>query len=203
MRADTVTAWATLALAIGTVGLAFFTYRLAAASNETRRTDWRPVLIPAKDSVEFWGGHEIRFHLKNVGRGPALGINGQLRIAGPNGATQPGAPSICEVGDTIEIVFQVNGSHRPGLIRKMEITYYDVGEWWHVTDLTGFPVGAEDGGGFRIASTIFVGELGRQIGTVFDSRGARDRAKHPRGRAEAIYRDWKRRWSRPSVTKRG
>lgn len=201
MRADTVTAWATLGLAIGTVGLAFFTYRLATAANETRRTDWRPVLIPAKDTAEFWGDQEIRFRLKNVGRGPALGINGQLRIAGPSGATRPGAPSICEVGDTIEIIFQVNGSHRPGLIRKMEITYYDVGEWWHVTDLTGFPVKDEEGGGFRIASTIFVGELGRQIGTVFDSRRARDRAKHPWQRAKAIYRGWKRQGSGASGRK--
>jgi hypothetical protein len=41
----------------------------------------------------------------NVGRGPALGINGQLRIAGPSGATKPGEPAICDAGGSIDLLF--------------------------------------------------------------------------------------------------
>jgi hypothetical protein len=48
MRAETITALATLILAIGTVLMAFFTYRLAKSANESERADWRPILILPK-----------------------------------------------------------------------------------------------------------------------------------------------------------
>lgn len=194
MHAETATAWATLGLAVGTVGLAFFTYRLARSANESERANWRPILIPATDNIEAWGENEFRIQLKNVGRGPALGVNGQLRIAGPSGATKPGAPAICEVGAIIDLFFVVKGEHAPGAVREMEIAYYDVGESWHVTDLTGFPVKAADGGGFRIASVMSTGELGRKTGYV--SQTVRGKSSGRRARLKNGYRLWKARWLR-------
>jgi hypothetical protein len=173
--ADFLIAFGTMVLAIGTVALAFFTYRLASATRKTERAQWRPVLIPFTDLIERIGDEEFRLRLQNVGRGPALGVGGQLRIDGPSGAVIPGQPNICVEGDGIDLFFSHRGDYRPGVVHHFEVTYYDIGEWWHVSDLRA--LGQEESNGkkpLRINMT-FVSEQNRQLGPVFGSRMAQAR----------------------------
>jgi hypothetical protein len=78
---DAFVAIGTLGLASGTFWLAFLTRRLATASRDDERSRWRPVLVSGTDqSVSHEEGTGMmRFQLRNVGRGPALGLNAQLR----------------------------------------------------------------------------------------------------------------------------
>lgn len=174
LDADFFIALGTAVLALGTVALAFFTYRLAAATRKEERAEWRPVIIPFSDHVERLGDDRFKLSLQNVGRGPALGVGGELRIGGPSGAVIPGQPSICVEGGGIDLIFSFKGKYRPGTVHHFEVTYYDIGEWWYVTDLRALGTG-EDGGErgmpLRINMT-FVNPLDRQLGGIFGSRRA-------------------------------
>lgn len=74
-------------------------YRLAAAAIADQRAQWRPVLISASQEVDESVPGELLIEVRNVGRGPALGVGGQLRIAGPSGAAKPRQPNICLPGE--------------------------------------------------------------------------------------------------------
>lgn len=173
--ADFFVALGTIVLAIGTVALAFFTYRLASATRKEERAQWRPVLIPFTDLIERVGDREFRLRLQNVGRGPALGVNGQLRINGPSGAVIPGQPSICVEGGGIDLFFSYRGDYRPGTVHHFEVTYYDIGEWWHVTDLRALGREEENGEKPLRINMTFVNQQDRQLGAVFGSRMAEAR----------------------------
>ncbi len=171
--ADFFIALGTIVLAMGTVALAFFTYRLASATRKEERAQWRPVLIPFTDLVERFGDEEFRLRLQNVGRGPALGVGGQLRIDGPSGAVIPGQPSICVEGGGIDLLFSFRGDYRPGVVHHFEVTYYDIGEWWHVTDLRALGREEDDGDKPLRINMTFVNQQDRQLGAVFGSRMAK------------------------------
>lgn len=181
---DFLIALGTIVLAIGTVALAFFTYRLASATGRGERAQWRPVLIPFADLVERVGDNEFRLRLQNVGRGPALGVNGQLRINGPSGAVIPGQPSICVEGGSIDLYFSYRGDYRPGTVHHFEVTYYDIGEWWHVTDLRALGREEENGKKPLRINMTFVSQQDRQLGAVFDSRMAK--AREGKGRKSVL-----------------
>lgn len=172
--ADFFIALGTMVLAVGTVALAFFTYRLASATSREQRADWRPVLIPFTSLIEHSGESELRVKLQNVGRGPALGVGGQLRIEGPSGAAVSNQPSICVAGGWIDLRFSIHGDHGLGIVRHFEITYYDIGEWWHVTDLKAMYEREGDDHPLRIVQT-FVSESDRQLLPIFGSRNAQAR----------------------------
>jgi hypothetical protein len=179
--ADFFIAFGTIVLAIGTVALAFFTYRLASATRKEERAQWRPVLIPFTDLVERFGDEQFRLRLQNAGRGPALGVGGQLRIDGPSGAVIPGQPSICVEGGGIDLLFSYRGDYRPGMVHHFEVTYYDIGEWWHVTDLRALGREQENGKKPLFINMTFVSRQDRQLDAVFGSRMAKARKG----------RDWK------------
>jgi hypothetical protein len=182
---DSIVAYGTAILALGTVALALFTYRLAAAAIADQRAQWRPVLISASQEVDESVPGELLIEVRNVGRGPALGVGGQLRIAGPSGAAKPGQPNICLPGEILELRFGVNGEYPRGAIRRFEVTYYDIGEWWHVTDLTASI--REPGSPLTIAQT-FVSEMQRQLLPVHGSRRARAAFERRQNRF------WRRKW---------
>lgn len=46
---DLFIALGTMILAVGTVALAFFTFRLASSASRDQRAEWRPILIAATD----------------------------------------------------------------------------------------------------------------------------------------------------------
>lgn len=182
---DSVVAYGTAMLALGTVALAFFTYRLASAATSDQRAQWRPVLIPASEVVDESITGELRMMVRNVGRGPALGVGGQLRISGPSGAAIPGQPNICLPGDVLELRFGVNDKYPRGLVRRFEITYYDIGEWWHTTDLT---ASIREQNGPLVMAQTFVNEMDRQLLPVHGSRRARATAERRQNRP------WRRIW---------
>jgi hypothetical protein len=174
-------AWATLLLAVFTATLAWYTSRLARSATAAQRAEWRPVLIPASEAVDESVLGELGIEVRNVGRGPALGVNGQLRIAGPSGAVIPGQPSTCLPGETLQLRFGVTGDHRGGLVRRFEVTYYDIGERWHTTDLAASI--REQDGPLAIRKT-FVTEMSRQLSAIHGSRQAVARQNRP----------WRRAW---------
>ena len=192
---DSVVAYGTAVLAFGTAALAFFTYRLAAAATSDQRAQWRPVLIAASEEVDESVAGELRIEVRNVGRGPALGVGGQLRIAGPSGATIPGQPNVCLPDEILELRFSAKGDYRRGSVRHFEVTYYDIGEWWHTTDLTASI--REQGGPMTIART-FVSETDRQLLPVHGSRRAKAAAERERKRPWARALHWLRRKARRS-----
>lgn len=195
---DSLVAYGTAALALFTVALAWSTRKLAKAAITDQRAQWRPVLIAGDDEVAETND-QLRILVRNVGRGPALGVHGQLRISGPSGATTPGAPGVVLPGDTLELCFVVNDDFPRGLVRRFEVSYYDIGEWWHQTELTaGWGEERPDGSRpFRIAKT-FVSETGRQLlpvhGSPRTTTALRKRQTHP----------WFRAWDRlPRLKRRG
>src|SRR5947209_12424609 len=91
---DSFVAIGTLALAIGT-WLAWSTRTMAAASRDDERAQWRPVLVPDQNGAVDYDDEtgEMSFWVRNVGRGPAFGINAQLRSGNrPLGASVPTGP---------------------------------------------------------------------------------------------------------------
>jgi hypothetical protein len=186
LNPDSVVAYGTAALALGTVALAFFTYRLAAAATSAQRAQWRPVLIAGSAEVDESVAGELCIQVRNVGRGPALGIGGQLRIAGPSGAVIPGQPNVCLPDEILELRFSVNGEYARGSVRHFEVTYYDIGEWLHTTDLTATIRGKPDGSRPLTIAQTFVNEMDRQLLPIHGSRRAR----------AAVERERKRPWLR-------
>jgi hypothetical protein len=126
---DSLVGYGTVILALGTVALAFFTYRLANAATRDQRAEWRPVLIAALDEVEEIAPGELLLVVRNVERDPALGVGGELRIVGPSGGVIPGQSNVCLPGEKLSLLFSAKGDHGFGVIRHFEVTYYDIGEW--------------------------------------------------------------------------
>jgi hypothetical protein len=81
------------AVAAGTIGLAWYTARLAKATRalaetsvDDERAQWRPAIIGAADTeVDFLESDgRMLMAVRNVGRGPALGVSAELRNVAPN-----------------------------------------------------------------------------------------------------------------------
>ena len=182
---DSVVAYGTAILALGTVALAFFTHRLAATATRDQRAEWRPVLVADSDEVLDSEPGELLLVVRNVGRGPALGIYGELRIKGPSGGVIPGQPNVCLPGEKLPLRFSVKGDHGYGTLRQFRVTYYDISEWWHATDFTA--LSHSESAPLSIGQT-FVNEMGRQLGAIHGS---------PRAKAAAerqSNRPWRRGW---------
>jgi hypothetical protein len=177
---ETLVALGTLALAVVTAYLAWKTRSLAIAATEDQRSRWRPILIAADQVVDEDVEGELRIRVRNVGQGPALGVGGQLRIKGPTGAVIPGSPSTALVDDVLELRFSLKEKDFwRGYVVRFEVTYFDIKEWWHVTDITATIREQPDGSKpLRIAGT-FVSETGRRLGPVYGSRRAKaDAERH-------------------------
>lgn len=142
---ETLVALGTLVLAAFTGYLAWSTRQLAEAATADQRAQWRPVLIAEDDEVDEHIEGELRVRLHNVGRGPALGVHGQLRSGGPKGATFPGSPDRVLPGEVLELRFSRKNDITRGAILSFEIFYYDIGDWLHATELTVLPREQQDG----------------------------------------------------------
>lgn len=142
--ADSLVAAGTMVVAALTGYLAWSTRQLATAATTDLRSQWRPVLIAADDEVDEHIEGELRIRLHNVGRGPALGVHGQLRSGGPKGATFPGSPDTVLPGEVLELRFSRKQSMKRGSVLSFQVWYYDIGEWWHATEVTALPRGQTD-----------------------------------------------------------
>lgn len=77
-------------VALGTLGLAFFTMRLARSTKLDVEAQWRPVLVPCEHKDNDFDGNtwfgwaylndlgDFRFAFKNIGKGAALEIGGEM-----------------------------------------------------------------------------------------------------------------------------
>lgn len=167
-------------MAAFTAYLAWATRSLAVAATDDQRSRWRPVLIAADEDVNESVDGELRIRVRNVGQGPALGVNGQLRIKGPTGATIPGDPNVILVGEVLELRFSLSERNFwRGYVVCFEVTCYDIKEWWHVADFTATISEQPDGSKPLKIKRTFVSETGRRVGPVHGSRRARaDAERH-------------------------
>lgn len=185
-------------IAAGTVGLAAFTCwlawgtrKLALAAGTDQRTQWRPVLIAADETVMFEDG-VMTMLVKNVGRGPAFGVHGQM----PKAATIPGDPNVVQRDEVLALRFCVDREIPGGRGLRVQVAYYDIAERWHKTHFTvTTPARKVSRTEFRVGQT-FVEETDRRLLPVTGSpratleaerreqrlwRRALRRIRHPRG----------------------
>lgn len=188
LDSEVLVAVATVAVAILTISLVLSNRQLAQAAISDQRARWRPVLIAANEEVDESVPGELMIQVRNVGRGPALGVSGELRISGPSGAVIPGQADICLVDDILALRFSCKGEYSRGLIRQFEVTYYDIGEWWQKTYLSAVPRKEPDGSISLHLARTFVSETDRQLGPVHGSPRARIEAEQTR------HRPWRRAW---------
>lgn len=135
---DALVAIGTLALAAVTAWLAWSTRALARASRNDERAQWRPVLVPdSRASVDYDEGTGVMaFEVRNVGRGPAFGVNAQIRTGKrPIGASIPGIGGATALAPHEGFRLQARVSDRAqrvrGLVIEAEVSYYDITERWH------------------------------------------------------------------------
>ncbi len=132
---DALVAYGTVGLALFTIALAMSTRRLARVATRDQRTQWRPVLMAGEAEVDEGEEGVLRIHLDNVGRGPALGIYGQLRFSGRVGSSVLGIPVTVLPGATVEMRFPIPESFVRSEPFEFRVSYYDIGEWMHVTEM--------------------------------------------------------------------
>jgi hypothetical protein len=133
-----IAAIGTLALAFVTVWLAVSTRKLARASTDDQRAQWRPILSVANAdgsvSYDYTTG-ELSLGLRNVGRGPAFGVRAELRMGDhPIGSSIPGYGAAAIVpGEAFPLRARVAdpSKFKRGNVMRIEVTYYDVTDYWH------------------------------------------------------------------------
>jgi hypothetical protein len=137
-----VAAFAALGLALVTGWLAISTRQLARASTDDQRAQWQPIV-----TVDA-GGHahyndttgELSFDLRNLGRGPAFAVSAELRSGTQSlGASIPGLwATALAPGESFELHARIidPSQNIRGRVVKIEVSYYDVTEYWHKTHLT-------------------------------------------------------------------
>jgi hypothetical protein len=199
-RADTYVAISTFGLAVFTAALAWSTRTLARAAATDQRAQWRPVVISeANTEVDYLAVEgTLLVRIRNVGRGPALGINAELRVGkNPAGASTPRDAVILAPGELVDLDIRVSEQHRspdgPSLA-YVDVSYYDVTERWHLTRLTITAKDEErDGQTFRVLRVrrVILHETGRSLLPVHGSLHAQAADDHAR------RRPWRR------LTKRG
>lgn len=185
-------------LAIATLGVAIFTGVLAVATRTLarsaaadQRSQWRPVIIPADQAVDESIEGQLCVQLRNVGRGPALGLQGELRRGdAPYAASIPGQENIAAPDDRLWIRFGLPDPPAPrASVIRAWLSYYDVAEQWHRTEILMSPRVEDDRRPLRIART-HVEETGRYLTAGQGSRRAAQLA------AQRQQRWWMRAWSR-------
>jgi hypothetical protein len=111
---DALVAVGTLSLAAVTGGLAFLTWRLAAATAAEARSQARPALIPAQEyddprtlaPLEHRAASgELHVSIRNAGRGPALFVRVALEPTGDSPTSGPLAAMAA--GDVVRLAFSV------------------------------------------------------------------------------------------------
>jgi len=125
---------ATLAVAAGTVTLAWATFRLGSRAGEEIRAQWRPVLlINIKEQQQvFGGGLSIRLNpisreenlismaVTNAGRGPALDV-----CAIPNRGRAHRPTAIIGCGDEVVLAVDLDGTGELNSV-VVELVYSDI-----------------------------------------------------------------------------
>jgi hypothetical protein len=165
---------ATLAVAVFTAALARSTRNLARSSAGDQRSQWRPIVIPGGQGIDETIEGELGVSLRNVGRGPALGLYGELRCGNvPCGASIPGQFNIIAPEDGLEMRLRLNAPAPRGSLMRARFTYYDAAEQWHHTDvvLAARPSLDGSGGPRRVARTD-IEETGRYLTAGQGSRRA-------------------------------
>lgn len=124
-------------MATFTAILAFSTRALARSSATDQRSQWRPIVIPAEQTIDESIDGELRIEPRNVGRGPALGLQGELwRGNAPYAASIPGQENIAALNDSIGLRFRVPDPPAPrGSILSARLSNYE-GEQWHHNNIT-------------------------------------------------------------------
>jgi hypothetical protein len=137
-----VAAIGTFAVVFVTAWLAVSTRKLARASTADQRAQWRPILtVDPEGQVDYDDATgEWSLELRNVGRGPAFGVYAELR-SGPHpiGASIPGlGATALAPGQSFRLRARVTdpSKYRRGHVVNIEVTYYDVTEYWHKSHLT-------------------------------------------------------------------
>jgi hypothetical protein len=182
---------ATLGVAIFTAVLALATRTLARSAATDQQSQWRPVIIPADQTVDERTQGELVIQLRNVGRGPALGLHGELRRGdAPYAASVPGQENIAAPDDRLWIRFGLPDPPAPrASVIRAWLSYYDVAEQWHRTEILISARAENDPRPLRIART-HVEETGRNLTAGQGSRRAAQLA------AQRQRRPWMRAWSR-------
>jgi hypothetical protein len=128
---------ATFLVAIFTAVLAYSTFVVARSSTADQQSQWRPVVIPGDQTVDESTEGEAAIELRNVGRGPAMGLHGELRRGDqPYAASIPGQENIAAPGDRLRMRFRLPNPPAPrGSVIRAWISYYDVTEQWHRTEV--------------------------------------------------------------------
>lgn len=138
---DVFVAVGTIGLAVFTAALAHSTRRLAEATTADGQAQWRPVVIVTPDTsvgfVDTVG--ELRFGIRNVGRGPAFGVHAQVRF-GSNaaGASVPQRGALILTPNEETLLHCVVSEDRradvgKGYVIDADVSYYDLGERFHTT----------------------------------------------------------------------
>jgi hypothetical protein len=139
---DAFVALGTVGLAAVTAWLAWSTRSLAAAATRDQRAQWRPVVaVSTHAPVEYDDKTgAMSLEVRNVGRGPAFGVNAQLRSGKqPLGASVPGlGATTLAPGETFRLQARVTDPTKRvrGLAVTVEVSYYDITERWHQSLLT-------------------------------------------------------------------
>jgi hypothetical protein len=132
----------TLALALVTAWLAVSTRKLARASTADQRAQWRPILaVDPEGRVDYEDATgQLSFNVRNVGRGPAFGIRAELRRGPqPIGGSMPGlGAAALAPGESFRLRARIShpNDYKRGHVVNIEVTYYDVTEYWHKSHLT-------------------------------------------------------------------
>ena len=138
---DALVAIGTLGLATVTAWLAWSTRSLAIATTRDEHAQWRPALVVNPHAPVDYDDSSGAFsvELRNVGRGPAFGVNAQLRSGQrPLGASIPGlAATTLAPGEAFRLraLISDHSANIRGLAITVEVTYYDIAERWHKTFL--------------------------------------------------------------------
>lgn len=182
-------------VALGTLGLAGFTAwlakatrDLASAGREEQRAQWRPVMVAAADDEITQQLEEGRItltvSLRNIGRGPAFAVQSQLRN-GRNavGASVPGTTGTVDAGEHFKLIMRLleqptagPGSKQwpPGVL-SIEVSYYDLDERWHHTDMMSI---RRPGAPLRIGRTIITQSERRLLPVHGSERAIAEQARH-------------------------
>ncbi len=176
-------------VAIGTLGLAGFTAwlaratrDLATAGREEQRAQWRPVVVPGVDEdVREQTDHDGRIHLtltvRNIGRGPAFSVQAQVRNGRhPLGASIPNTMRTLAAGEEMNLRMRLVerpddkffARHWPPGVLEIELSYFDLDERWHHTDL----MSSRRPGDPRRAGRTIVRQTERRLGPVHGSKRA-------------------------------
>ena len=132
----------TFAVALITAWLAVSTRKLARASTADQRAQWRPILTVGPDGQVDYDDTtgKLSFELRNVGRGPAFGVRAELRRGPqPIGGSTPGlGATALAPGESFRLHARITdpSNHKRGHVVNIEVTYYDVTEYWHKSHLT-------------------------------------------------------------------